>query len=156
VFDVAGMTATTRDNVPYDDPRRAAGYRERGRTIQPSLRVDTSVKLAAGGLVSNVLDMARFAIATLRDELVSPATRAQMWTPVRLTGGTVTPLGLGWQVTGAGGRIIMATGQQDEVSTLLVIFPDRKAAIVLMSNLERSVEQFVPLLNRIRAATGLE
>jgi hypothetical protein len=50
----------------------------------------------------------------------------------------------------------MATGQQEEVSTFLVLLPERKAAIVLMSNLERSVQQLVPLIQRIRAATGLD
>jgi CubicO group peptidase (beta-lactamase class C family) len=157
VFDVAGMKETTRDSVPYDDPRRAAGYRARGRTVRPSLRVDTSFKLAAGGLVSSADDLARFAIATLGGKLVSAATREQMWTPVRLADGTATPFGLGWQVAASKGRpVIMATGQQEEVSTFLVLLPERKAAIVLMSNLERSVQQLVPLIQRIRAATGLD
>ncbi len=158
VFNSAGMTATTRDTVSYDDPRRAAGYRARGRTLGPSLRVDTSFKLAGGGLVSNVVDLARFAIGTLGDGLVSAATRERMWTPVRLNDGTVTPFGLGWQVsTSKRGRpVIMANGQQEEVSTLLVIFPEQKSAIVLMSNLERSVQQLVPLIERLRAAAGLD
>jgi CubicO group peptidase (beta-lactamase class C family) len=157
VFDIAGMPDTTPDTVSYDDPRRAAGYRVRGRSRQPSLRVDTSFKLAAGGLVSNVTDLARFAIATMDGRLVAPATRELMWTPVRLNDGTATALGLGWQPSTSGGRTaIIATGQQDEVTTLLVLFPARRGAIVLMSNLERSVQQFVPLLSRLREAAGLD
>lgn len=101
--------------------------------------------------------MARFAMATLGGTLVSAGTRNQMWTPVRLADGSATSFGLGWQIQASGGRqLVLATGQQEEVSTLLLLIPDRQAAVVLMSNLERSVQQLlVPILRGVRAATGL-
>jgi CubicO group peptidase (beta-lactamase class C family) len=146
----AGMVNTTRDTISHTNPQRALGYRKDGRRIEPSRRVDTSFKLAGGGLVSTVVDLARFAITLQEGRYVSSETLQLMWTPVSLTNGTATPFGLGWQVTEHDGhRIVVVAGQQDEVSTVLLMVPDRNAAIVMMSNLERHAEQLTPVVGRI-------
>ena len=152
----AGMVATTRDTVSHEDRRRALGYRMTSGGLAPSDRVDTSFKLAGGGLSSTALDLARFAIAMEGGALLPPEWVARMWSAPTLPDGTVSPFGWGWQVaTRDGEKLAVIAGQQDEVSSVLVVIPGRRAAIVLMSNLERSAPQFWALVPRIRELAGM-
>lgn len=151
VLDPAGMDATTRDTIPRSDPRRARGYRKDAEGgIEPSLEVDTSFKLAAGGLVSNVVELARFGGAILGGDLLSEASTRAMLAPVVLADGEATPFGLGWQVGSMMGTdFAIIAGQQEEVSSILMIVPEAKIAIALQSNLERHAEELVPLVVQV-------
>lgn len=148
VLDPADMESTAPDTIPRSDPRRALGYRKGSDGgLEPSLEVDTSFKLAGGGLVSNVLDLARFGGATLEGRLLSKASRRGMFTPVTLPGGQATPMSLGWQVGSMmGRRFAVMTGQQEEISSVLMLLPDDGMAIALQSNLERRVRDMMPLV----------
>lgn len=151
VLDPAGMAATTRDTIPRSDPRRALGYRNDAEgAIAPSLEVDTSFKLAAGGLVSNVVDLARFGGAILEGDLLSEASTRSMLTPVALPDGEATLFGLGWQVGSMmGTSFAIVAGQQEEVTSILMLVPEAKMAIALQSNLERHAEELVPLVVQV-------
>ena len=89
IFKPAGMTQTIVDNASLNVPNRAVGYRaglfgfswlKWLRGLHEAPPHDTSIKIPAGGLLSTVDDMARFAIAVMSGQLVQPGTIAKMWT----------------------------------------------------------------------------
>jgi serine beta-lactamase-like protein LACTB, mitochondrial len=134
----AGMNETEVDDVSRIIPHRARGY---GKTQQGAWRntglADTSNKIPAGGLVSNVADMARFAIALQTNALVKQATRTEMWTLQQTRAGEATPYGLGWRITKRNGLTeIQHGGTAAGFSTFLYLLPDKGVAVVLMANLE--------------------
>jgi hypothetical protein len=71
-------------------------------------------------------------------ELVSAETAARMWEPQKLADGKPTTYGLGFQVGPAPGgrRRVMHTGSQETTRTALVLYPDEKLGLVVMTNSE--------------------
>ena len=51
---------------------------------------------AAGGVTAAAMDLARFDIALTNGRLLTPASRAALWSPTRTPSGQVLPYGLGW------------------------------------------------------------
>lgn len=158
VLEPVGMTSTTRDTVSRADHRRALGYRKGADgEIEPSLAVDTSFKLAAGGLVSNVVDLARFGGAILEGDLLTAESERAMFSPVVLPDGEHTPFGLGWQVGSMmGHEFAIVAGQQEEVTSILLLVPAADLAVALQSNLERHAEELVPLVVAVTGAIASE
>ncbi len=158
VFEPAGMESTAPDTIPRSDPRRALGYRKGpDGGIEPSLEVDTSFKLAGGGLVSNVVDLARFGGALLDGRLLSGESLEGMFTPIALADGETTPFGLGWQVGRMmGQRFAVVAGQQEEVSSVLMLVPDHGLSIALQSNLERHARDLMPLVIAVAGVVSAE
>ena len=59
---------------------------------------------AAGGVIASAMDLARFDVALANGRLLSPASRAALWTPTRTPTGESLPYGLGWFLADCGGR----------------------------------------------------
>jgi CubicO group peptidase (beta-lactamase class C family) len=138
IFKPAGTETLRTDSVTDIIPHRAQGYRKlpSGELRNANL-ADTSYKIPGGGLCGSVLDLAKLAIAVQRGVLVKPATLELMWTRGKLKDGTETGYGMGWTVgTRNGLREIGHGGGQQRISTLLHMVPEKKCAVVLMSNLE--------------------
>lgn len=140
---------------------RAQGYERRAGELRNSRLMDSSYKLGGGGLCASAPDLARFAMALLRGELVSEQTLLQMWTEQHATGGdgengdgasaAGTGYGLGFGVRRAAGRLVVShSGAQARVSTMLRLEPDRRIVVVVLCNLER-----VPLGGLTRDLAGL-
>jgi CubicO group peptidase (beta-lactamase class C family) len=55
---------------------------------------------AAGGVIASAMDLAHFDVALSNDRLLTPASRAKLWTPERPD----LPYGLGWFLGQYGGR----------------------------------------------------
>jgi len=92
-------------------------------------------KHGAGGYKSNIKDFARFAVALSARELLSDATTQSMWTTQSTTSGKPTRYGLGVAVSGDGDNLkISHGGSQDETKTRMVLYPNQKHGIVVMSN----------------------
>lgn len=70
------------------------------RSNPPSLQGDG----AAGGVIASAMDLARFDVALTNDRLLTPALRAQLWTPARTPAGVSLPYGLGWFLATREGR----------------------------------------------------
>lgn len=140
VFEPAGMEDTRDDDPAAIIPRRVNGYRLVDGELRNSRRVDMSSKLPAGGYVTTVLDLARFAIALMGHRLVSAETLERMMTPVRLHNGDVVPYGLGWGLFPGeewyGSREAFHGGVTPEVSGILYMLPDRRLAVAILMNLE--------------------
>ena len=99
--------------------------------------VDLSVKWAGGGMISSVLDLARFDIALNTGRLLRPDSLEQMYTSARLNSGTATGYGLGWMISNDGGRLRVAhSGGATGGTTYLLREPRSRVASVLLANLD--------------------
>lgn len=148
VFEPAGMRATHVD----DDgiiPNRAAGYE---RTADGELRnaalLDTSCRIPAGGFVSTVEDLARFAIALEAGVLMKEASVREMMRShltrdiidrtlagIQLPPGYVPPgMGFGWAVSPADDAVYHG-GNQPGATAMLYHVPVDGVSVVVMTNL---------------------
>jgi len=51
---------------------------------------------AAGGVIASAMELARFDVALADGRLLTPDSRARLWTPARTPSGQALPYGLGW------------------------------------------------------------
>ena len=142
VFEPAGMTRSARIHrklplradlaadlaVPYHTDSTGAF----ARSEPPSPQGDG----AAGGVISTVMDIARFDIALTRGRLLKPASRKAMWSPTHTPAGKWLPYGIGWFVTDYNGeRLLWHTGLwEGQYSALYLKVPARKLTLVLLAN----------------------
>ena len=93
---------------------------------------------AAGGVISTVVDLARFDVALDAGRLLHDSSRAEMWRPTRPPGGATLPYALGWFVQEVDGRqVVWHTGLwEGRYSALYLKVPAERVAIVLLANSE--------------------
>lgn len=99
---------------------------------------------AVGGLISTVIDLARFDAALDANTLVTAATKELMWTPSVSNSGQKLPYGLGWFTqTYRGTRLIWHYGlTPPSASALFLKLPDEGLTFIVLANtdgLSRSV-----------------
>ena len=94
----------------------------------------------AAGLNFSATELARFGDAVRAGRIIPAALRDTMWTAVRLQDGSVfrfggeTGFGLGWQVDDTPGE--GWAGMEGGASSALRIFPGRKLAVAVLTNLQ--------------------
>ncbi|HEX3581979.1 MAG TPA: serine hydrolase domain-containing protein [Thermoanaerobaculia bacterium] len=90
----------------------------------------------ANGVVTTVLDYAKFDAAVDAHKLVSAATQEQMWTNARTNDGKPIPYGFGWFVQNIGGtRVIWHNGYlPDRYSALYVKVPAKRLTLIVFAN----------------------
>ncbi|MEM9533116.1 MAG: serine hydrolase domain-containing protein [Pseudomonadota bacterium] len=93
---------------------------------------------AAGGVISTVLDLAKFDIALDRGELISLKSRAEMLAPTRLRSGETAPYGLGWYVQEWRGMTLVwhAGWWEKAYSALYLKVPSQDVTLILLANSE--------------------
>ena len=94
---------------------------------------------AAGELSMTASDLARWDISLIDQSLLQPASYRALETEVQLKSGVGTRYGLGIGVNSDGGQRILSHG--GEVSGFVAqntVFPDDRAAIVVLTNLDAS------------------
>ena len=134
----SGMTRTVTDDRFAIIPYRTRFYQrdKTGHVLNADL-LDSSYKVAGGGWLSSADDMAHFAVAMLNDHLVQHSTRNLMWTSLQTTDGKPTGHGLGWGLGhDLGVTDVGHNGGQQGTSTSLTMVPERKAAVVVLINME--------------------
>ena len=105
----------------------------------PDGYTQTSSTLGAGGLVSSVLDMAKWDEALYGDQLLSEASKTIMWTPAVLPNGEDTGYAFGWSVAQyRGHRALGHNGQVAGFVASFVRLPDAEVALVVFANRYRS------------------
>jgi CubicO group peptidase (beta-lactamase class C family) len=101
---------------------------------------------AASGLISTVLDLAKYDVAIDRDIVYSPQAKQQIWTPAVSPSGQRFPYGLGWFVFDyAGGRSRMPWHYgwyRDAFSSLLLKVPDQRLTFILLACTDRASSVF--------------
>lgn len=89
----------------------------------------------AAGVLSSVVDLARFDAAVDWDSLVSEESRELATTPTISTAGDTLPYGLGWFVHEFGGhKIVWHYGYWNCASTLIVKVPEKGLTFILLAN----------------------
>lgn len=93
---------------------------------------------AAGGVVSTVVDLARFDIALDQGVLISAESRTEMMTPTRTTNGEAAPYGLGWYVQEYGGHTLVwhSGWWEDAYSALYLKIPMLNLTFIVLANSE--------------------
>ena len=154
-----GMNTLQPDYQWIDIPNRTIGYRKRQNNIVVSSNTDVSWKLGGGGYISSIEDLAKLGEGLLNGKLIQPKTRELMWAPRTTTTGKQTSYGLGFRrwkyvngalqsvsaeasVTESKNQVLMQlvghSGSQEKTKTLLVLEPQKRFGMVLMSNSEHT------------------
>jgi CubicO group peptidase (beta-lactamase class C family) len=91
---------------------------------------------AAAGIVSTVLDLAKFDIALDEGRLIRPESRELMFTPARSSSGAILPYALGWFVEEIAGRKVCwhYGWLPPSVSALYVKVPEAELTFLLLAN----------------------
>jgi CubicO group peptidase (beta-lactamase class C family) len=160
----AGMTHTIPDDARNPAPGGTAYfskgllYKVTGRFAKRATAqaIDVSDRLPAGGLLSTVDDMVRFAIALQYGRLVSDSTRELMWTRQRTSDGKPLEFyGLGWLVGEADSlrpKRVWNDGSQPGTRTFLYLRPGQGVIIALMTNMEGAAcEELIPQILEVIA-----
>lgn len=90
---------------------------------------------AGAGLMSTVVDLAKFDAALNADTLVTAATKEQMWTPTISNSGQALPYGLGWFTQSyRGTRLIWHSGFSACTSALFLKLPEAGLTFIVLAN----------------------
>ena len=107
-FQPLGMQATRRHTLSALVPNRADGYAIEGERL---INVASwSRDFASGGLLTTVLDLAKWDAMLRSGTILKPETRAKLFEPVVLNSGKPHPYGLGWNLSGMPGKRIAEHG----------------------------------------------
>jgi serine beta-lactamase-like protein LACTB, mitochondrial len=142
VFTPAQMISTRLDDVFAIIPHRARGYRlTPEKQLRNAVFVDVSNKPPGSGINSTAKDMGNFVAALYGGKLVSQSTLDQMFKPANTRDGKPTIYGLGFYCGGPIGehnglKEVGHGGEQQGVSSLLYLLPEKKFGVVILSNLE--------------------
>jgi CubicO group peptidase (beta-lactamase class C family) len=133
IFAPAGMIATLPTNTTDTLAHRAAGYT--GDDNQRQAAEWTALR-ASGAFLSTVRDLAKWDSLLYTNNILSDASRRQMWTAVRLTGGSTAPYGFGWHVdsTRRGGRRIWHGGALPGFTSHFVRYLGDRLSVIVLSN----------------------
>jgi len=116
---------------------RANGYGwgsrglEDGRFVAPSI-----LGYAGGGMLSTVLDLAKWDAALYTEHILRKGTLAQMWTPAKLNSGSKTQYGFGWSVDDYRGRrkVGHSGAHMTGFKTTIMRFLDDKLTVIVLAN----------------------
>ena len=100
---------------------------------------------AASGLISTVVDLAKYDVAIDRDQVYSPEAKRQVWTPMQSPTGERFPYGFGWFVWEFPSRAPMPWHYgyyTDASSALLLKVPDRQLSLILLASSDRASSPF--------------
>lgn len=139
IFGPLEMTAT-RERRPGDIiPNRAAGY-EQTNHVWINRDYDLTDVFAAGAIVSNIGDLAKWNAALEGEAILNASSKEQMWTPTKLKDGKMTKYGLGWFIERVEGhRNIGHGGATSGFSASIQRFPDDKLVVILLSNTDEQI-----------------
>lgn len=157
IFEPAQMPATRLDDVFAIISHRARGYRVTASgKLQNSVFVDVSNKPPGSGINSTARDMGNFVAALYSASLVPKAVLDQMLTPAMTRDKKPTIYGLGFFLAGPIGKYRGLQeaghgGDQQGVSSVLYLLPERQFGVVILSDLEgqQSSLDFIELSRKI-------
>jgi CubicO group peptidase (beta-lactamase class C family) len=134
IFKPLGITAHDQDlAIGTGFPQ---GY---GRAAMGPVRVASPAAhgwlFAAGELAMSARDLAKWDVARLDRKLLAPDDWMLQETPVKLTDGSSTGYGLGVSIGSANGRrFVEHSGEAVGFLSENIVYPDEKAAIVVLTN----------------------
>lgn len=138
VFQPLGMTSTRRTSPNDLIPNRAAGYTWQNDRWQNSAYLDPTVwNNGDAGMLSTVLDLAKWDVSLNGNAILTAASKQQMWTPVRLSDGTTYNYGFGWSLDEVQGhRRIEHNGDRPGSSVTFSRYVDDKLTVIVLANID--------------------
>ena len=129
------------DVTDTDDPNASKAYEFTDGAIKTAAPHDYSYSWGGAGLGATAPDLARFGGRLMNGEIVSDATFEWMLVPARLEDGSnvmdkESAVGFGWRsgLDADGERIAHHSGVTNGARSTLILYPDRKLAVSLLSN----------------------
>jgi CubicO group peptidase (beta-lactamase class C family) len=139
IFDPLHMEFTTNREPAAVIANRASGY-EQTNKIWINRDYDLTDISGAGAIASTLEDLTRWNKSLDTGELLSEATRKQMWTPVHLLDGKATHYGFGWFIEATNGRLnIGHGGSTSGFSSSIQRFPVEHLAVIILSNTDEQI-----------------
>ena len=124
---------------------RRANYYQLNMFGRPVPSTKRPLKLSASaGMISTVIDIAKFDVAMDRDLIVSQSTRETMHSPTISIYGQALPYGIGWFVQQYKGiKLIWHYGHVPKVcSSLILKLPERQLTMILLANSDGASKNF--------------
>lgn len=139
IFKPLGMNETRFNHPSYLVPNHAGGYVDVGGILRKGEPLRPQVIAPSGGMLSTVLDMAKWERIFYTERLLKKSSLAQMQTPVRLNSGATFNSGLGLFLDSfRGHRLILHNGSTVAgFSAVFYIYPDDKLTVVVFCNIDR-------------------
>ena len=135
IFDPVGMTHTYMLDQAKIHPHEARGYTLQDGELVNIRRVWNYEVPSHYGVFSTVGDLARWDSVLFTDQLLTPESKAQMWSPMTLNNDRPYPYGFGWKTWTVGNRkIIDHTGI---TGTEMIRMPDDSLTVIVLTNLGR-------------------
>ncbi len=131
----------TNVNRPEDLlPFRAAGYRlDAGLLKNQEYLAETQCAMGDGGLVSTVVDLAKWDAAIHSGALLPPDVWEQVFKPVSLNSGKTFPYGLGWFIREQNGHPYYEhSGHLQGFASHILRFPHARISVVVLANLAQA------------------
>ena len=143
VFSAAGMIDTAVDTAEAM-PDRVAFYQAEAGRFTPAYPINSSYKIAGGGLVTTPSDLVRLGAALLGNDFVSKEAKKTLWTPQALTDGSMNPenYGIGWRIDTSvrllgekhPTKIFHHGGTQQGAAAFFVLLPEYGISVAVMTN----------------------
>jgi CubicO group peptidase (beta-lactamase class C family) len=139
-----GMSGSTIDRYRNLLARLATPYSVDAQGRASPSRYVASTLTPVGGVVSTVIDMAKFDLALKRGQLLRTATLNSAWTAPTNRSGQALPHGLGWFVQSyAAEPVVWQFGVGDNgSSSMLVTLPRRGLTLILLANSDGLAKPF--------------
>lgn len=138
IFQPLNASNTTSDQRSFLTLNRTNFY-ERGKQTQilNAPYVDPSYKWAGGGFLSTAEDLVRFGAAHLETDFLKSNTLSLLFTSQKTNDGKETGVGLGWRIgkDWQGRRILHHAGNIAGGRAILMLYPDNRLVIALLSNI---------------------
>lgn len=135
IFDPVGMTDTYILDQAVIHPQEARGYTLQDGELVNIRRVWNYEVPSHYGIFSTVGDLARWDSVLYTEQVLTDESKAQMWSPMKLTSGRPYPYGFGWKTWTINDRLI--TDHTGITGTEIIRMPDDSLTIIVLTNLGR-------------------
>jgi D-alanyl-D-alanine carboxypeptidase len=139
IFAPLEMHDTRLDNSAELIPNRADGYTWQNNGFRIAERPNPTLSFSIGGLVSTVIDLAKWDAALDTEKLLRKSTLEQMWTSAKLNNGKIVPdYGLGFNLTPfRGHKRVGHSGGHTGFATTITRFVDDKVTVIVLTNADQ-------------------
>ncbi len=135
IFHPLSMSSTRINDPAALIPHRAASYSLEDGVLRNADYTSAQWLSAPNGLVSSVMDMARWDAALTAGQLLSFSLLQQMWEPTILADGKIAEFGLAWKVEQhESGKLVSHNGGGPRCSCYHARFLDAQVSIILLTN----------------------
>jgi CubicO group peptidase (beta-lactamase class C family) len=136
IFGPVGMTATRLNDLHAILKNRACGYQWANDRLRGAETISPTHYFGAGGIISNVLDLARWDMALYNESPLTSASRSTMWSKMPLKDGKTSDYGFGWNVSSVKGHDnLNHDGLLDGFQTFFTRYPKDSLSVIVLLNL---------------------